>query len=292
MSIEEVYSEFGFGEPTPEAGKDFLSYAYHNWRQPSPRYVLLLGDATFDFKDHLQTGVTNQMPPRMVKMSYLWTASDPSYATVNGEDILPDLSIGRLPAATVEQVQAMVEKIVTYETGEAGLDRSAVVLVADNPDRAGNFEADADALATTVLALKNPEKIYLCHLGTPATRNAILQSFDEGASLVSYLGHGGIHLWADENFFNAGDVASLGPQPQQPLLLTMNCLNGYFHFPYFNSLAEELVQARDKGAIAAFSPSGLSLNGAANLYHQALLEELFNGGHRRLGDALLDAQQA
>ena len=169
---------------------------------------------------------------------------------------------------------------------------SAVVLVADNPDRAGNFEADADALAATVLALKNPEKIYLCHLGTPATRNAILQSFDEGASLVSYLGHGGIHLWADENFFNAGDVASLGPQPQQPLLLTMNCLNGYFHFPYFNSLAEELVQARDKGAIAAFSPSGLSLNGAANLYHQALLEELFNGGHRRLGDALLDAQQA
>lgn len=58
------------------------------------------------------------------------------------------------------------------------------------------------------------------------------------------------------------------------------------------SLAEELVQARDKGAIAAFLPSGLSLNGAANLYHQALLEELFNGGHRRLGDALLDAQQA
>ena len=112
VSIEEIYAEFGFGEPTPEAVKDFLSYAYHSWRQPSPRYVVLLGDATFDFKDFLQTGVTNQVPPRMVKTSYLWTASDPSYAAVNGEDILPDFSIGRLPAATVEQVQAMVEKIV------------------------------------------------------------------------------------------------------------------------------------------------------------------------------------
>ena len=156
----------------------------------------------------------------------------------------------------------MVEKIVAYETGEAGLHRAAVVLVADNPDRAGNFEADADALAATVLASKNPEKIYLSRLGTAATRNAIVQSFDEGASLMSYLGHGGIHLWASENFFNRRDVASLGLQAQQPLLLTMNCLNGYFHFPYFNSLAEELVLARDKGAIAAFSPSGLSLNGA------------------------------
>ena len=292
VSIEEVYSEFGFGEATPEALKDFLSYAYHKWRQPSPRYVVLLGDATYDFEDHLQTGVTNQVPPRMVKTSYLWTASDPSYAAVNGEDILPDFSIGRLPAATVEQVQAMVEKIVAYETGEAGLDRSTVVLVADNPDRAGNFEADADELAATVLASKNPEKIYLSQLGTAAARNAILQSFDEGASLVNYLGHGAIHLWADENFFNTSDVASLAPQAQQPLLLTMNCLNGYFHFPYFNSLAEELVQAKDKGAIAAFSPSGLSLNGPANLYHKALLQELFNGSHGRLGDAVLAAQEA
>jgi len=186
----------------------------------------------------------------------------------------------------------MVEKIVAYEMGEAGLDRSAVVLVADNPDRAGDFEADADELAATVLAAKNPEKIYLSQLGSAATRNAIVQSFDEGASLVSYLGHGGIHLWAEENFFNSSDVASLGPQSQQPLLLTMNCLNGYFHFPYFNSLAEELVQAKDKGAIAAFSPSGLSLNGPANLYHRALLQELFNGSHERLGDAVLAAQEA
>ena len=40
----------------------------------------------------------------------------------------------------------------------------------------------------------------------------------------------------------------------------MNCLNGYFHFPYFNSLSEELLKVEDKGIIAAFSPSGLSLD--------------------------------
>ena len=42
----------------------------------------------------------------------------------------------------------------------------------------------------------------------------------------------------------------------------MNCLNGYFHFPYFNSLPEELLKAEGKGIIAAFSPTGLSLNGS------------------------------
>jgi hypothetical protein len=57
-------------------------------------------------------------------------------------------------------------------------------------------------------------------------------------------------------------------------------------------LAEELLKVEDKGAIAAFSPSGLSLNDAAHVLHEALLEELMNGDHQRLGDAVLAAQSA
>jgi hypothetical protein len=124
------------------------------------------------------------------------------------------------------------------------------------------------------------------------TRQAIVDAFDGGAALISYIGHGGIHLWADENVFNSSQVESLWPQTEQPLLLTLNCLNGYFHFPYFDSLSEALVKAEGKGAVAAFSPSGLSLNGPAHLFHKALLTEIFEGGHERLGDAVLAAQAA
>lgn len=74
--------------------------------------------------------------------------------------------------------------------------------------------------------------------------------------------------------------------------MTLNCLNGYFDFPYFDSLAEELVKAEGKGAVAAFSPSGLSLNDPAHLFHQALLREILSGNHDRLGDAVLAAQGA
>jgi hypothetical protein len=136
VALEDVYSEFGFGESRPEALQEFLAYAYHHWRAPSPRYVLLLGDATYDFKNYLGTGVRNQVPPLMVKTTYLWTASDPAYAAVNGEDILPDVAIGRLPAATVDEARVMVEKILAYERSSPGL-AGPVALVADNADDAG-----------------------------------------------------------------------------------------------------------------------------------------------------------
>jgi hypothetical protein len=291
VPIEDVYSEFGFGETRPEAVREFVKYAYHNWKKPAPRYVLLLGDASYDFKDYLETGVKNQVPPWTVKTSYLWTASDPAYAAVHGEDDLPDVAIGRLPAASLEEARVMVAKILSHETAGA-LSSGPVVLVADDADEAGNFERDAEEIATGLLASRNPRRIYLGRLGTDATREAIQDAFDEGASLMSYLGHGGIQLWASENVFDGTRVPSLSPQPEQPFVLTLNCLNGYFHFPYFNSLAEELVKAEGKGAIAAFSPSGLSLNEPAQVFHQLLLQELLSGNHRRLGDAVLAAQSS
>ena len=130
-----------------------------------------------------------------------------------------------------------------------------MVLVTDNPDQAGDFDADAEEIASTILSEQEVEKLYLSELGPAATRSAVLNAFDRGASLMSYLGHGAIQLWANEKLLSIWDVDSLSPQSQQPLLLTMNCLNGYFHFPYYNSLSEELLKAEGKGIIAAFSPT-------------------------------------
>jgi hypothetical protein len=290
VPVEQIYAEFGFGEPRPESIREFLSYAYHHWKAPSLRYVLLLGDATYDFKNYHGTDVENHVPPLMIETGYLQTASDPTYAAVNGHDLLPDVAIGRLPAASVDEVRVMVEKILAYETGSASLS-APLVFVTDNPDGAGDFNANAEEIAETVLAGKTPRHISLEELGEVSARRTVLDAFDEGASVVSYIGHGAIHIWANENLLDLTGVGALSLQPQQPLVLTMNCLNGYFHFPFFNALSEALVQAEDKGAIAAFSPSGMSLNGPAHRYHKALLNELFHGNHIRLGDAVLAAQE-
>jgi hypothetical protein len=97
-------------------------------------------------------------------------------------------------------------------------------------------------------------------------------------------------VWASENVLNSWDVPLLQAQSRQPLLLTLNCLNGYFVTPNLDSLAEALLKAEGRGVVGAFSPSGLSLDTPAHQYHRAVMAELVSGEHARLGDAILAAQ--
>jgi len=105
------------------------------------------------------------VPPLLVKTSFLWTASDPAYAAVNGDDLLPDLALGRLPASSLEEAQTLVEKIVAFESSGQTLAQGPAVLVADNPDGGGDFEGSAQAVAPLLAPTHTVETIFLRELG-------------------------------------------------------------------------------------------------------------------------------
>ncbi len=290
VAFEEIASAFGGGQPSAEAIREFLRFAYHSWSRPSPRYVLLVGDSSYDPRNFTGTALAAPLPALWVGTSYLVTASDPALAAVNGEDALPDLAIGRLPARNAEEAERLVAKVLAWEDSGQGLDGRAL-LVADNPDAAGDFEADIRDIRDSFMAGRDVELVKLSEHGA-ATRTKVIEALDGGLAHLAYVGHGGAAVWASENVLNSWDTASLVAQSRQPLVVTMNCLNGYFVAPTFDALAEALVKAEGRGAIAAFSPSGLSLDGPAHVLHRALSAELARGAHQRLGDAVLAAQKA
>ena len=153
------------------------------------------------------------------------------------------------------------------------------------------FEAEAEDIRSSFFASREAKLLKLSELGA-ATRPEIQDALNSGLSHLDYVGHGGAAVWASENVWNSWDALGLQAQSQQPLLITLNCLNGYFVAPAFDSLAESLLKVEGRGAIASFSPSGLSLDGPAHQYHRALMAELTSGQHERLGDAILAAQKA
>ena len=94
IDVEDIYDEFSYGTKTPQAIKDFLTRANSSWQTP-PRFVLLVGGASFDPRNYLGLGNMDFLPTKLLDTAYMETASDDWFADFNG-DGLPDMAVGRL----------------------------------------------------------------------------------------------------------------------------------------------------------------------------------------------------
>jgi hypothetical protein len=283
VDLQDIYDEFNGGVFDPQAIQSFLAYTYSNWNSPAPSFVLLVGDGNYDFKNNYGDSDPNYVPPFLGEFDP-WigeTSSDNRYVTVSGDDILPDMAIGRLPANTVSEVTAMVDKILSYEQDPAQGDwNTRLTFVADNADSGGNFPVLSDNIADNYLPPGYlAEKIYY---GLPPYENigdvrlTILEEIESGQLIVHYTGHGSVGYWASEQLLKVSSISELNNSGLYPLFLPMTCQEGYFIKPGFPSLAESLVRASDKGAIASWSPTGFGLSNGHDLLAEGLYQAFFD----------------
>ncbi|HID86077.1 MAG TPA: hypothetical protein EYP55_01710 [Anaerolineae bacterium] len=292
-TIEEVYDEFSHGLAEPAAIRDFLRYAHEHWAKPAPRYVLLVGDASYDLRDNLKAPNKSLVPTYLVQTHFVGeTASDNWFVDLD-DDGLPDMAIGRLPVGSAAEARAVVEKIVGYERSPApGKWRRRALFVADDDQPA--FEATSDDLIESYLPSEYEAiKVTLSAFADPEeSRARIVEVINEGVALVNYIGHAALDVWAKERVFASQDIASLRNGARLPFVVTMTCLDGYFHHPQVDCLAEELLLAEGKGAVAVLAPTSESLPGEQDVLAKALFEALFAGDAPTLGEAIMRAKRS
>ncbi|MEA2415025.1 MAG: hypothetical protein QOI58_1682 [Thermoanaerobaculia bacterium] len=284
-NIDDVYDEFNYGAKDPQAIRSFLVNA-KRWQTP-PRYVVLVGDASFDERVYLGLGDFDFVPTKLLMSDLLLTASD-TWFTDFDDDGAPDIPIGRLSARVAGDVAAEVAKIVAYETDTQPPSRK-VVLVSD-ADAALDFHANSVALENSIPAGFDVVDINVAASGGPSARQQLLSTFDD-ALLVNYIGHGSVEIWSNISFFGRADVGTLPSGGRTPIVLAMTCLNGYFHDVYTDSLAETLQRAPN-GAVAVWASSALTSPETQLPADEALLHALLAGSGSRLGDAVAAAQKS
>jgi hypothetical protein len=296
VKVEDLYDEFNHGIFNPSAIRDFLAYTYQNWQPPAPTYVLLVGDAYQDYRDNLNTGSVNYVPTQIIETDLLGeTPSDNWFVLVSGQDILPDMLIGRLSAQTSAQVDIMVDKIIRYDLSSPGLAwKRKVLLVAD--DDSTTFETISDQLAGLLPADHTANKVYVSNYppGNPTTD--ITSFINNGTLLVNYTGHGNVDIWGSWSggrIYRNQNIASLVNDNKLSIVTVANCLSGYFPgIQTSASMAETFLQLQGGGAVAAWAPTGLGYPTG----HQALLAEfystIFQDGQPGLGAATTAAKIA
>jgi hypothetical protein len=284
VDVESVYDEFSFGAKDPQAIKDLLACAINTWSRP-PRYLLLVGDASFDPRNYLGYGFLDLVPTRLVGTTYLETASDDWFADFD-EDGIGDIPVGRLPMATPEETATVVGKIVAYE-GSAACGR--VLLVADANDKENDFEGSSAAVKAALPATFTVAEVYRGQLGDGAASQLVSQ-LNLGQAVVNYIGHGSTQVWHG-NLLTT-DAARTLDHDRLPVWLPMTCLNGFFQEPYGDSLAEALLKAPSGGAVAVWASSGLTESADQLPIDEALVRLLFSGTPITLGDATRAAKIA
>jgi len=285
VPLEAIYDQFGDGFPEPEAVRVFLQYAASHW-ETSPKYVLLVGDATFDPLGYQSEPGTNLLPTYFVQTFYGGqTASDLMFALLD-DDELPDLAIGRVPVQTQEQLGIFVEKTLAYEqnASEAGL--GDVLAVADGQE--ASFRGDAQAFLD--LFVGQETVLYAPDAGSQGASDAITTYLEQGFGLVAYFGHGSVNMWGKDRLFTVEDVSGLSNE-HLPIMIHMTCLNGLFTHPKMVSLAEALLLQPGGGAIAVLAPTSLTLPLDQSFLSQPLGSSILDPSITRLGDALLHAQR-
>ena len=294
VDIQNIYDEFNHGILDPSAIREFLSYAYHNWQPPAPTYVFIVGDTNVDLKNQISFVPTTQVQIP----GYGSSASDHQFVTFRGTDGFPDMLIGRMPANNRVDVRIFVERAINYETtSPVGPWHKRLLMLAGSDLR---FHSQTDRLISSnqLSGKYETERIYAPYTDEPTFDDRIrspiarrvIDAFNDGASLVNYIGHGGGGIWSSSRMLDFEDPEqNLTNISQLPLVLSMTCYTASFDSSR-NSLAEELLRSENGGAIAVIGATSIGLLQGDYLLNREIFDVIFQQYTVNIGAILAEAK--
>jgi uncharacterized repeat protein (TIGR01451 family) len=287
--MDQLYDEYNYGERTPFALEQYLQHAYETWRI-RPQDVLLVGTASVDPRNYLGFGYFDFVPTRLIETAAFKTASD-DWLTDFHQTGFATMPLGRLPVRTAADASLVISKIVNYEKGSSnGSWNSQALFVADQ--NIGNDFTDAATTAASIVPSSvTPTKILTDTLDTATAQQQILAALNSGSVLVDYSGHGAEQQWSFSDLFDDTSAASLTNGGRLAVYVLMDCLNGFFHDVYAESLSTSLILAPNGGAVAVWASSGFTTEPPQAVMNNAFLTALAQNPSLPLGRATLQAKK-
>ena len=231
IDVQDAYDTFNHGITHPQAIRDLVRHAHRDWPAPKPRFLLLVGDASFDIRHDTYNDLAyakfannpvelafpghfagipgtqydasskrmagrNLIPTWQFPSAEGQSASDNAYGIVNDEGFHPAIAVGRLPVVEPAEVKAIVDKTIGYmTTAQPGRWQRDVMFITDESDF---FKTTSDQIADTIA--KDgfvADKVYASRdeADNLAHQSAIKQGLNDGQRLVHFIGHGGRYIW-------------------------------------------------------------------------------------------------
>lgn len=267
VDVRKIYNEYSSGSQDITAIRDFITKL--NTPSGSLKYVLILGDTSFDFRNKTTTN-KNNIPSYQSDFSENFEASfvTDDYFTMTSPQgstyiytIFPDLPVGRLPAQNIAEAKNLVDKTLSYYNANPGQstpfgdwrmkmnfvvddDQDSRIETSTNPYLKGTFHDIVNlALANnfeenTDKPEYNIKKLYLDSFPAQSTAggqrypqvNQGITNAMSNSLYLYYFGHGGINGWAQERVLTLQEITAFN-----------NFNNVYSRFPFISTITCEFT---------------------------------------------------
>lgn len=284
----EIYNEFSGGKQDVSGIRDFIKMFHDRSQGEYPKYVLLFGDGSYDYKGIKQPIEKNYIPTYQSRnftsetVSYtsddffVWLSDDEGFfgesSGLEGDTYTDigsmDAAIGRFPVENAEEAKNVVDKVIKYATNSEsfGQWKNKVVLVADYLEGEGDTHMVQADNFTSIINTSNPcfniDKIYFDNYNAqitgstttfPGARADLLQKLDDGALILNWTGHGGEKGWSNSAILNNTDIQNTTNSSKLPAIVTATCEFGRYDNPSLRTGAEFFFIQPNAGAIAMFT---------------------------------------
>jgi hypothetical protein len=309
---EKIYNEFSSGVQDVTAIRDFVNYLYNKSDHEKPEFLLMFGDASFDYRNLSGINTTTQLVPTWESPESLHQVnsycSDDFFVTVIDSDFgtMLNSGIGRLPVKTPQEAAAVVEKIIFYESSPTSFGnwRTKIVSIADDENmnvHLNHAEAINHMIDTTEASF-NISKIYLDafiqdtlpngNQGYTQVNREITNKINSGVNVINYTGHGYYNALAHEKILTEDDLINWDNQTVFPFLYAASCSVGRFDNPEKYSISEQAVLMEGKGMSAIISATRLTFGSSNHTLQKTFYSHLLNNPESPLGIAFSMAKNS
>jgi len=302
IPVDNIYDEFNHSLIHPTAIRDAIAYFYHNWKSPQLRYVLLVGDWSWDWYNVEGKQKQNFIPTWYVPHSKIEYATDSYLASVDDGDFIPEVALGRLPLKTTSEADTVVNKIINYElnfTDSAW--RHKILLTASASQ---HFHDYCDSLVVDFIKSDYIVSKGYCDASSPLdVTQLIVDSCNDGLGLLLYAGHGSRYYWLTgtslghssqdlEYNFQPEKIDLISNPYKTPIVFAATCFSNNFDNPADrNCIGEKFLIKQDGGALGVIASSSYSYIDNDKMFMKEMFVSAFNDKKPYLGDIFLHASR-
>lgn len=291
-NVQDIFDEFSFGYPYPEAIRLFTNVLYNNAQLPKPSYLTLIGDANYDYKYFLGTnGGKNYVPSYGNPVGDNWFAIwDPNAIPV------PQLKVGRIPINETSELDYYLTKIQNNESKPFDEWNKRYLLFSggrsDVPGELEYLKSANDSIVNKFIAPRPISGKYTHFYRTrspqtdfgPYTPEEISNAISAGGLFISYIGHSGTATW--DNSINSTNQLYNNVN-RNPLITDFGCSTNKYAEPNIVCFGERFLFSSSGQALGYVGNSSLGFQSTAVTAPVYFYEELFKDSLSEVGNASL-----